>query len=317
MAVMDNKSTKALVLGILASLFFAVTFIVNRLMSLEGGSWIWSASLRFFWMLPIFLFIVLSQRNFMALWTEMRKNGFQWVLWSTIGFGVFYAPLTFAAAYSPSWLVASTWQSTIIAGIIVAPLINKRGDRGHQGLLKSLLFSGIILVGIVVMQWSEGDAVSFEHLAMGTAPVLVAAFAYPLGNRKMMKLTNGGLNVYQRILGMLLGSLPFWLVLSAYDVVVEHSLPSNGQYLQTFIVALTSGVVATALFFLATDTVRHDDKSLAMVEATQSTEVLFALVGEMVLLSAPVPDGYALVGMVLIIVGMVLHSTKANRAVAK
>lgn len=314
---MDNSSSKALLLGVLASLFFAVTFIVNRLMSLEGGSWVWSASLRFFWMLPIFLFIVLSQRNFRPLWAEMRKNGFQWVFWSTIGFGVFYAPLTFAASYHPSWLVASTWQCTIIAGLIVAPLIGKGGGGGAQGVLRPLLFSGIILVGIVMMQWSEDATVSFEHLVMGTVPVLVAAFAYPLGNRKMMALTAGRLDVYQRILGMLLGSLPFWLVLSAYDMVVEHSVPSNGQYLQTFIVAVTSGVVATALFFWATETVRHDQKSLAMVEATQSTEVLFALVGEMVLLNAPLPDGYALIGIVLIIVGMVLHSTNAKQTVAK
>src|SRR5690606_21053081 len=50
-----RNSSTALCLGLLASLFFAVTFIVNRLMSLECGSWIWSASLRFFWMLPSFL----------------------------------------------------------------------------------------------------------------------------------------------------------------------------------------------------------------------------------------------------------------------
>ncbi len=38
---------KAIVIGILASLFFAVTFILNRAMELSGGSWMWSSSLRF------------------------------------------------------------------------------------------------------------------------------------------------------------------------------------------------------------------------------------------------------------------------------
>ncbi|MGS2764795.1 DMT family transporter [Sinomicrobium sp. M5D2P9] len=308
-----RNSSKALFLGLLASLFFAVTFIVNRLMSLEGGSWIWSASLRFFWMFPFFLLIVLSRRNFGMLWREIKKHWLQWVLWSSIGFGIFYAPLTFASAYSPSWLVASTWQFTIVSGLLMAPLIHKQG-KGKQGsLFPSLWFSGVILLGILVMQAGEAKSLSVNHMVLGTVPVLVAACAYPLGNRKMMMLTGGRLDVYQRILGMLIGSMPFWLLLSGYDLIVEHTVPENNQYVQTFVVALTSGVVATALFFLATDKVRHDEKSLAMVEATQSTEVLFALLGEMVILSAPIPDGYALGGMVLIIVGMVLHSTKAKK----
>lgn len=310
---MDNNSSKALVLGLLASLFFAVTFIVNRLMSLDGGSWVWSASLRFLWMFPFFLLIVLSRRNFGALWLEMRNNMFEWILWSTVGFGVFYAPLTFAAAYSPSWLVAGTWQFTIVAGILLAPLINRPGKHGKESLLLSLLFSGIILCGIVVMQVSEGEAVTLDHMVMGTVPVLLAACAYPLGNRKTMQLSKGKLDVYQRILGMLIGSLPFWLILSGYEFIIEHSLPGKEQYIQTLIVALTSGVVATSLFFLATDKVRHDEKSLAMVEATQSSEVVFALIGEMVLLNAPIPSGYSLGGMVLVIIGMVLHRIKGKR----
>ncbi|MGS2741785.1 DMT family transporter [Sinomicrobium sp. M5D2P17] len=307
-----GNSYKALLLGLLASLFFAITFMVNRLMSLGGGSWVWSASLRFFWMLPFFFLIVLSRRNFRVLWREMKKNTLQWILWSSVGFGIFYAPLTFAAAYSPSWLVASTWQFTIVAGILLAPLINKQDKSKRSGLWPSLFFSGIILVGISVMQVSGGGGLTVRHFVLGILPVLVAACAYPLGNRKMMQLTGGRLDVYQRILGMLLGSLPFWLLLSGYDLFVEHTLPGSNQYAQTFIVALSSGVVATALFFRATDKVCHDERSLAMVEATQSTEVLFALLGEMLILNAPIPDGYAMVGMVLIILGMVLHSTKTK-----
>lgn len=308
-----RNSYKALFLGLLASLFFAVTFIVNRLMSLEGGSWIWSASLRFFWMFPFSLLIVLSRRNFGMLWHEIKKHWTQWVLWSSIGFGVFYAPLTFASAYGPSWLVASTWQFTIVGGLLMAPLIHKQGKAKQGSLLPSLLFSGIILLGILVMQVGEAESLSFDHMVLGTVPVLVAACAYPLGNRKMMMLTDGRLDVYQRVLGMLIGSMPFWILLSGYDLIVEHRLPEKTQYAQTFVVAVTAGVMATTLFFLATDKVRHDQKSLAMVEATQSTEVLFALLGEMVVLNASIPDSYAMGGMVLIICGMVLHSTGGKR----
>ena len=38
-------------IGILAGLFFSSTFILNRLMSLEGGHWVWSACLRYAYMI--------------------------------------------------------------------------------------------------------------------------------------------------------------------------------------------------------------------------------------------------------------------------
>ncbi len=36
-------------------------------------------------------------------------------------FWSFYAPLSFAGAFGPGWLVASTWQITIVAGILLTP----------------------------------------------------------------------------------------------------------------------------------------------------------------------------------------------------
>ena len=54
------------------------------------------------------------------------------------------------------------------------------------------------------MQVSHAQAVSAKELFLGTVPVLVAAFAYPLGNRKMMQITNGSLTAFQRTLGMTL-----------------------------------------------------------------------------------------------------------------
>ena len=47
--------------------------------------------------------------------------------------------------------------------------------------------------------------------------------------------------------------------------------------MQTFIVALFAGVIATVLFFWATDLVRSQPENLAAVEATQSGAVFFAL----------------------------------------
>ncbi|MFM8427504.1 MAG: multidrug resistance efflux transporter family protein, partial [Chloroflexota bacterium] len=45
-------------LGSLAALFFSSTFVINRALSLQGGHWAWTSSLRFGFML-IFLVIIL------------------------------------------------------------------------------------------------------------------------------------------------------------------------------------------------------------------------------------------------------------------
>lgn len=307
---MQTAKGKALVLGIVSSLFFSITFILNRLMSVEGGSWIWSASLRFYWMLPFFVIIVMARRNLTTLLSELLKNPAQWMLWSTIGFGIFYASLTFAAAYGPSWLVASTWQITIIAGLIISPFINPEGSDKRSALFSSFLFSGTILLGIGIMQLSNAQSVSLNHFLLGVLPVSVAAFAYPLGNRKLMQLVKGRLDVYQRILGMLSCSMPFWLLISGYEIVIGQGLPEGRQYMQTLIVALCSGLIATALFFTATDKVSGEEPSLAAVEATQSTEVVFALAGEVWLLGSPFPDKYGIIGMTMVVLGMVLHCFK-------
>src|SRR5699024_10735339 len=116
-------------------------------------------------------------------------------------------------------------------------------------------------------------------------PLIISSISYPLGNRKMMQLVDGELNTIQRILGMTIASMPFWLILSFFGIF-QYGGPSGSQVLQTFIVAIFSGVVATILFFYATESVRHDNHKLAGVEATSSGEIVFALVGELLFLGA-------------------------------
>ena len=64
----------AILLGLLSALFFAVTFVLNRLMSVDGGHWIWSSSLRFFWTIPFLLILVRFQKELKPLLIEMRKK---------------------------------------------------------------------------------------------------------------------------------------------------------------------------------------------------------------------------------------------------
>lgn len=305
---------KAVLLGILASLFFATSFILNRSMALSGGNWIWSASLRYFLMLPFLLIIVGLRGNIRSLLIEMRTHFRAWLFWSSIGFGLFYSLMTFASAYGPGWLIAATWQVTIIAGTLLTPLFVSTVPT-PQGIVKvreaiplrGLLLSLIILLGIAIMQIDQSKALSWQSTLLGTAPVLLAAFAYPLGNRQMMKLCQNRLDVFQRVLGMTLASLPFWLLLSLFGLTTT-GLPSTSQLLQSFIVAISSGMIATLLFFRATDMAKGEARKLGAVEATQAGEVIFTVLGEWLLLRGSLPSFNSWFGMGLVILGMICHS---------
>ncbi|HKO81912.1 MAG TPA: multidrug resistance efflux transporter family protein [Chitinophagaceae bacterium] len=305
---MQSNKNIAILLGLISALFFALTFVFNRLMSVQGGHWIWSASFRYFWTALLLFVLVLFSKKLTPVIKAIKEKPAQWLLWSTIGFGFFYAPLTFASAFGPSWLIAGTWQVTIVAGIIVAPIIQK--TRFKKSIpVQTFLFSFIILLGVGIMHAGQARQVSSKDLLLGIAPVLVAAFAYPIGNRKMMQITIGKLNALQRTFGMTVASLPFWIVLSGFGISIKK-FPSPTQINQTLIVAICSGVIATVLFFKATDKVQKDNKALAAVEATQSTEVLFAMLGELLILNESLPDMYAIAGGLFVLSGMLLHSFK-------
>jgi drug/metabolite transporter (DMT)-like permease len=310
---------RPILLGILAAFFFAFTFIINRSMELDGGIWIWSASLRYFFMIPFLLLLVYGRKNLKPLLIEMKKNPRSWLLWSFVGFGLFYAPICFSAAYAPGWLIASTWQITIISGSLLAPLffesvMTQKGPIQVKGRIpfKGMAMSLIILLGIIFMQVEQASTLTPIELLLGVIPVIIASFAYPLGNRKMMDVCGGRLDVFQRVLGMTLASMPLWIVLAIYGLFTVGP-PSVGQSIQSGLVAITSGVIATILFFQATDLVRGNMQKLGNVEATQSMEVLFALIGELILLKAAFPSLLSWTGMILVMAGMVLHSYVSHK----
>ncbi|NLP49822.1 multidrug resistance efflux transporter family protein [Bacillus sp. RO1] len=301
---------KAISIGVIASMFFAVTFILNRSMELSGGSWLWSSSLRFFFMVPFLFLIVWLRGNLGSLFREMRMAPIDWFIWSVTGFVFFYGPITFAAAYGPGWLVAGTWQLTIIAGVLLGPLFFKtvEGLKVRERIpMRGLFISMVIFAGVLLIQTQQGSGLTGSMVIYGILPVAIAAFAYPLGNRKMMEVCGGRLDTFQRVLGMTLATIPVWLLVALRGYLTV-GLPSEAQVLQTFIVAISSGVIATTLFFIATDMVRGSQEKLAAVEATQSTQVLFVLIGEVLLLSTPMPNGIGLLGLFIIIIGMLLHS---------
>ncbi len=305
---------KEIGIGILASLFFAVTFVLNRTMELSGGSWLWSSSLRFLFMVPFLIAIVAYRKGLGDVKKEMTAKPAPFLIWSVVAFVLFYAPLTYAAAYSPGWLVAGTWQLTIVAGVLLAPLFTfvvKTATGEHKIRQKipvlSLGISLIILVGVVCIQIPQAQHVNVQTLLLGSVPILIAAFAYPLGNRKMMELLNGRLDTFQRILGMTIATLPVWFCIVLYALFTIGP-PSLNQLVQSFIVAVSSGVIATTLFFMATDLSRDNQGKLAAVEATQSMELIFAMSGEMLLIGIVLPGPISIIGIMMIMIGMTLHS---------
>src|SRR5699024_12221024 len=102
-------------------------------------------------------------------------------------------------------------------------------------------------------------------------------------NRKTIGVVGCRFGSFQRFLGLTLFSFPVWVIMGIIAFVTVGP-PSTSQLIQTFIVGVSSGVIATTLFFMATDRARHDQGTLAAVEATQSTQLIFVIIGDMLIL---------------------------------
>jgi drug/metabolite transporter (DMT)-like permease len=304
--------TRLIAIGTLASLFFSSTFILNRAMSLDGGHWVWSSSLRFGFMLIFLVLLLLITRGGKAL-AQIKDVFLQhwsfWIIAGGIGFGIFYSLITFSATYAAGWVIATTWQTTILATPIVLIFFGRKVPT--KGIVLTLLiFAGIILVNI-----EHAAHTDLKSVLLSAVPVLVSAFAYPIGNqlvwearlgenKKLPHIQNPILeNGFARVLLLTIGSIPFWILLLLFT---KPPPPSTGQLLNTSLVALLSGVIATTLFLYA----RHLCKQpyeIAAVDATQSMEVVFSLIGEIVLLNGLLPGPLGLAGIALTIIGLVAY----------
>lgn len=71
-------------------------------------------------------------------------------------------------------------------------------------------------------------------------------------------------------------------------------------------VALFSGIIATSLFLYARQLAK-DPYELSAVDATQASEVVFALAGEIFFLHSGVPNMYGIVGILITIFGLCLY----------
>jgi drug/metabolite transporter (DMT)-like permease len=283
-----------MIVGALAALFFSTTFVLNRAMSLGGGPWFWTAALRYGWMIGFLCggYILLGQGR--ALVGIFRLFAHHWLFWSltgSIGFGVFYALLCFASAFAPGWMIATTWQTTILCTPLVLRLF------GHRVPMRALVLTAVVFGGVVL--------VNLEH----------ARQTYPLGNqllwearagthRRLPRIADPALeNPFARVLLLSLGSLPLWLALAAF---ILPPSPTGGQVLNTALVALSSGVIATSLFLYARQ-LAVSPAQLAAADCTQALEVVFSLAGEVWLLGGALPSALGWGGLALTLVGLLLY----------
>ncbi len=232
-----------------------------------------------------------------------------WCLAGSIGFGLFYSMISFSASFAPGWVVATTWQMTILASPLVLYVFGKKVP------WRACLFTLIIFAGIAAVNLGQSDQVSLQELILGGFPVLVAAFAYPFGNQMLWEAQRKGIGFipainhellndpFSRILLLTLGTIPFWLILYMF---IQPPAPSLGQATSTFLVALFSGVIATSLFLHA----RHlaaNSYQIAAVDSLQSGEVLFSLIGEILFLGGVFPNLTGMGGIILTLTGLTFY----------
>jgi drug/metabolite transporter (DMT)-like permease len=304
--------TRLISIGSLAALFFSSTFVLNRAMSLQGGHWVWTSSLRFGFMLFFLVVLLLKTQGKKAL-SDVKhvflQNWRFWILTGSIGFGIFYSLITFSSQHAAGWVVATTWQTTILATPIVLIFF------GRKVPTKGLLFTGIIFIGIILVNIEHAALTSLREVLFSAIPVLLAAIAYPIGNQLIWEARVGHNphipqinhpileNGFARVLLLTVGSIPFWMILL---LISSPPAPTSGQLYSTALVALLSGVIATTLFLYA----RHlcqQPHEIAAVDATQSMEVVFSLLGEIIFLKAAIPGPLGIAGVSLTIVGLIAY----------
>lgn len=301
----------AVAIALLSALFFTCTYVFNRAAALEDGHWAWTASLRYLITLPLLLPLMPWQGGVAPVWRAMRAHPGPWLLWSGIGFVVFYLALSYAAASGPSWLVAGTFQLTVVAGMLSAPLLY----RDYRARIpRAALAAGLVIVaGVLLMQFGHAGGRLDRAGWIALLCVAISAFAYPIGNRGLMlHLERAGISLgaTQRVFGMTLASQPIWWLVAAF-AFVRSGAPAGSQVLLAGGVALGAGVIATVLFFQATGMVRREPSALAAAEAMQAAEILFATLIGALWLGEAWPRGQSAIGAALVVAGIAAISVAA------
>ena len=187
---------KLILLGLLAGALFSSTFVLNELMSDAGGHWFWSASLRYAFMWLLLSLIITMQHGFgrlKELTTLFCQHWQFWCVTGSIGFGVFYTGICYAADHVAGWVVAATFMFTVVTSLLVLLAFGQRFDK------KFIAYAILVFIGVVLVNVSEGLRASAiqavastsmnDMLLLGALPALLAAFCYPIGNQLVWQVS--------------------------------------------------------------------------------------------------------------------------------
>lgn len=316
---MQSTIVRSSLLGILSTLFLSTGLIVNSLNTFHGAHWAWTASLRFLLLLPVLTALLLLRGKLGPLLSTLRRMPGTFLLWGNLCFGGYYALLSYAIRLAPGWLVTAGFMTTVLAGLLLSPFIY----RDHRAVIskKALLLSVLLVVCLFTLQLGRIEGVALSHMGLGIALSLVAAFLWPLGNRKLLLALENEhvqLDPMQRVLGMTIGSLPMLIALSVWGYL-SSGAPTTMQLESSFVAVLFSGVLGGVLFYKAMQMAGQNKMALLTVEATQIFGVLFTLLGEMLFKGVPWPGLYATIGFSamfgVLIIYMVLASRPAKNSV--
>ncbi|VWX31455.1 conserved membrane hypothetical protein [Moraxellaceae bacterium 17A] len=269
-----------------------------------------------------------------------------WCVTGGIGLGT-YGLLAFAADYAEGWVIAATYLFTVVASLVVLSFFGQSFQK-KVIVYSVIVFIGVVLANVGEgLRHSTSQGTDWHALLLfGALPAFIASFCFPLGNQliwqagqpkegtthptdkiskaasnetrkvtselatskllqKVPQVTSPLLsNPLHKVWLMSLGSLPMWLVLG---VIVQPPAPSVSQMTISFLVALMAGVLGTTTFLHARSLAKQPQQ-LAAVDATQGSEIIFALLGGMLLLHTPMPSGLSFVGIALVIIGLVLFA---------
>jgi hypothetical protein len=296
---------KAIFLGLVSSMFLSTGLVVNSLNTFHGESWAWTACLRFLLLLPVLILLVSLRGRLIELINVIKVIPYTFLIWGNLGFGCFYAALSFATKFAPGWLVSAGFMTTVLVGIVISPLIYD--DNRAVISKKALALSSILVTSLFIMQFDQLSSLHQSYkMAFSLGLTLLAAVLWPLGNRKLMlKLEdeNIKLDPMQRVLGMTIGSIPTLTALALYGYI-SVGFPTEMQMETSFIAVLFAGVLGSVLFYKAMQMVERNHIALLTVEATQVTCVLFTLLGEMIFKGTRWPGIYGNIGFGLMCISL-------------
>lgn len=303
----ENNSSYLLFIGLISALFFSAIFLINRSIAIEGGHWYWSASLRFIYTILFLTVGFIAFKGFDYFKKVIEEYIFHFRFWSisgSFGFGLFYSLICYASYFSPAWVIATTFQFTILASLFVISFFGQKLSK------KVWATTFVVFIGVTLVNISHFDISDTNLLLLGFLPVLISSFSFPIGNqmvweeKEKRKNNDGDISIiknnFVKIFLLTLGSFPFWIILY---FITDSGVPSSGQYINVAFITLLSGIIASSLFLYARS-LCNTPKKLVLVDSSQSGDVFFALLGEMIFLGVGVPNSMGLIGISITIIGL-------------